>query len=238
MAGFANVTLADLQTQLAQRYDGAPFWTPDQARRAINEGLRVWNVLTGTWRTRFTAVTLPNDPYVALSGGVVKAIRVKRNGVTLDPGSIDGFDMGLPNWEGRPGVPRYWAPVSLTLIALAPPDAIGGAQILVDAISPAPILINPGDYLNLGSEEISTLLGYALHVLSQSQGLAALTATQPLYLAFMRGAAIRNDVLATSSFYRELLGLDRLRFDRPLHPAPGGSTTSAAGSVPAAQGGS
>ena len=231
---FHNVTLAELQTQLAERYDGAPFWTADQSRRAINEALRIWNVLTGTWRARFTYPTVPSAPYMPLSGGVVKAIRVSLAGATLDPGSIDGFDMGLPNWEGVPGTPRYWAPVSLTLIALAPPPAFGlaGANaVVVDVIAPAPILVNAGDFLDLGSEELSTLLGYALHVLAQSQGLEALKATHPLYLAFFRAAALRNAVLSASSFYRGLLGLDRLRFRRPIREdesapaAPAGAVT-------------
>src|SRR4029077_17974261 len=112
-------------------------------------------------------------PYVPLSGGVIKALKVNWNGTPLDPTSLSGLDLRFPNWEGTKGTPRYWAPVSLTLLVIYPADT-GIHASLVDAYSPAPILINGGDFLNLGSEEIHTLLSYALHVLAQSQGIEAI----------------------------------------------------------------
>lgn len=227
---FTNVTLADLKTQLAQRYDGSPYWSADQARRAINEGLRIWNALTATWRQQYSFTTLPNDSYLGLTGGIRKAIRVQVSGVTLDQTTIADLDFGFPNWEGTIGTPRYWAPVSLTLIAFYPAPLLGALPVLIDAISPAPILVNDGDYLNLGSEELSTLLGYALHVLAQSQGITALKATRPFYLAFFKAGAERNATLKASAWYRSMLLSDRSRIAQSRgmqDPMLAGAPTSA-----------
>lgn len=227
---FQNVTLATLQTYLSQRYDGQPFWTADQARRAINEGLRIWNVITGAWRASpsISLQTVPNDPYLPVGETVEKVTQVKIGTRTLNQASIFGLDDFFPGWEGMttqtPGVspsPRYWAPVGLTEIALFPADAIVNgvpfsSTLTVDGIVAAPILVNAGDLINLGSEEINTLLGYALHVLSFSKGITALQATRPLYLAFFKAAAARNAIFAASSLYRKIIGRDFLRTSAPM----------------------
>ena len=234
MAGFQNTTLAQLQTQLAERYAGRIFWSADAARRAINEAMRIWNVLVGQWHTNYPFVTLAGDPYVPMTGGVFKALRVKYNSVALNMSSLDALDARFPNWRSTSGTPSLWAPVSLTTVVIYPNDAVGGNAISVDAYSPAPILVNPGDFINLGSEEFSTLLGYALHVLSQSAGIADLKSTQGLYVAFMKAAAVRNEYFANSSFYRKLIGLDRMRFNDPARTIDA-QTVAAAGA--ATQGG-
>jgi hypothetical protein len=215
MAGYVTYTLTQIETQLAERYDGRIFWSSDQARRAINEAMRVWNVLVGQWRTLYTFASLPNDPYVPLTGGVFKALRVKYNGTALNLSSLNALDARFPNWRSTSGTPFLWAPVSLTTVVIYPMDAVGGTTITVDAYSPAPILVAAGDFINIGAEELSTLLGYALHVLSQSLGVAALTSTRPQYVQFMKAAAVRNEYFANSSFYRKLIGLDRMRFGDP-----------------------
>jgi hypothetical protein len=212
MAGYVTYTLTQIETMLAERYDGRIFWSADQARRAINEAMRVWNVLVGQWRTLYSFTSLPNDPYVPLTGGVFKALRVKYNSDALNLSSLNALDARFPNWRSTAGTPYLWAPVSLTTVVIYPNDGVGGTAITVDAYSPAPILVAAGDFINIGSEELSTLLGYALHVLSQSLGVAALKSTQPQYIQFMKAAAVRNEYFANSSFYRKLIGLDRMRF--------------------------
>lgn len=226
---FQNTTLTTLLARLADRYDGAPFWSADQARRAINEGLRIWNVITGTWKGAFSMTTVPNDPFMFIAGTMVKGTRVMINGKILAPSSLFAFDHGLHNWEGStsasggvvPNAPVYWAPVGLTVIAIYPADAtVLGSPMVVDGIRSTPILVNGGDYIDLGDEEINTLLGYALHVLSFAKGIDALTQTKALRLAFFRSAAERNDTFKASSAYRRIMGLDRTRFLAPMQQTP------------------
>ncbi len=217
---FTTTTLATLQTRLAERYDQQPFWTADQARRAINEGLRIWNAITGTARATAALQTVPNDPFLPVGGTVEKVTRVRMGTRTLNPTSLFDLDQLIPNWEAQttatggsvPTAPRFWAPVGVTEIALWPADAsIPPSALTVDGIVAAPILVNPGDFLTLGDEEINTLLGYALHVLSFAKGSAALQATRPLYLAFLKSATEQSTNLGARSLYRKIVGLDRTR---------------------------
>lgn len=243
MTAFQNTTLATLQARLAERYEGQAFWTADQARRAINEGLRIWNVITGTWRARSAGLlTIPNDPYLFVGGAVEKVTQVKIGTRVLNPVSIDQLDQLVGNWEGTTAPAatscRFWAPVGITEIALFPADAAPAQQaVSVDGIVAAPILVNVGDFLDLGDEEINTLLGYALHVLSFAKGAAAIASTRPLYIAFIKAAAARNAVFAASSLYRKLIGIDFMRYALPMRSEPAAATGEALVASQAGEGG-
>lgn len=237
---FTNTTLTTLLARLAEKYDAQPFWTADQARRAINEGLRIWNAITGMWRSATVTNTVPNDPYLFVSGTLVKGTRVSIGGRVLVASSLFGFDHGLTNWEGSttlsggvvPTEVSYWAPLSLTVIALYPADAaVAGHPITIDGVRSTTILVNGGDFIDMGDDEINTLLGYALHVLSFSKGIEALTKTLPLKLAFFNAAAMRNDVFKASSLYRRIIGMDRSRFSQPMQAPPGNTETALVQSI-------
>lgn len=226
---YTNTTLTTLLARLADRYEGQPFWTSDQGRRAINEGLRVWNALTGFWKAPFNATTLTNDPYLFIDGTLVKGNRVTVGGRVLIPSSLFAFDHGLRNWEGArttdggmvPSAVSYWAPVGPMVIALYPADAsVAGQPVIVDGVRNTPILVSGGDFIDLGDEEINTLLGYALHTLSFSKGIDALNKTRPMRTAFFKAAAEQNDTFKASSAYRRIIGLDRTRFMTPMQDPP------------------
>ncbi len=218
---FQNTTLASLQTQLAQKYEGQPFWTADQARRAINEGLRVYNLITGMYRESTSVPLVPDDPHVYVGGSLVKGTRVRILGRTLTLTSISALDRLVPNWQGvntasggsTPTQPVYWCPVGLTEIQIYPKidPSLLGTNATIDGVRSTPLLVNPGDYLNMGDEEISALLGYALHVLCFAKGIDALARTKPMWVTFIRTCALRNASFAASSLYRKMIGYDRLR---------------------------
>lgn len=222
--GYQNTTLTQLLQRLSERTEFQPFWTSDQARRAINEGLRLWSLITGTWQTAFASTTVPNDPYQVITGTLVKGTRVTINGQRLYQSSLFALDRSIRNWEGTttatagaPTRPMYWAPVGLTEIAIYPADAtVLGSPLIVDGVRDATLLVNAGDFLDLGDEEINTLLGYALHVLSFYKGAEALARTRPLFVAFFHAAAKRNAVFAASNLYRKVVGVDWTRYDRPM----------------------
>lgn len=225
---FTNTTLATLQARLIERYDGQVFWTADQARRAINEGLRIFNAITGVWRGSTALITIPNDHFLFVGGALVKGTRVSMGGRILAPSSLYGLDYGIGNWEratvatggDHPSQVVYWAPVGLTEIAIYPAE-VANLPILIEGVRSTTILVNPGDFLDLGDEEIDTLLGYALHVLSFAKGITAIEKTKPLLIAFYKAAAKRNAVFEASSLYRRLIGLDKTRITRPIEmPAP------------------
>lgn len=223
---YTSTTLADLQTALAERYEDQPFWTADHARRAINEGLRVYNLITGMYRAANVVPLIPDDTHVYVGGTLVKGTRVKVAGNYLTLTSINALDKLVPNWQGVntasggdvPTTPRFWCPVGLTEIQIYPKidPTLLGLTATIDGVRSTPELVNPGDYLNMGQEEISTLLGYALHVLCFGKGIATLQKTFPLRIAFFKACALRNATFEASSLYRKIIGYDRTRAQQPM----------------------
>lgn len=227
---YQQVTLATLKARLAERYESVPYWTADEARRALNEGLRIWSAATGFWRTPYLTQTVPNDPYVALPGTLVSGSRVTWNDLPLEPASLFDFDYQIPNWRGTttatagaPTRPLYWARVGLTQLAIYPADAfasVGGTHaLLVNGIRSTPILISDPDWVDLGQEQFDVLLGYAAHVLAFKLGGQALIATYPGWLALLTAAAQENRQFAASAFYRRVTGADALRRSLPAERA-------------------
>jgi hypothetical protein len=218
---YTQVTLGTLKARLADRYEAVPYWTPEEARRALNEALRIYSAATGFWRTVVSVPTVPNDHYVALPGTLVQAARVTWNGLPLEPVTLTDLSWGIRNWRrtttatpGAPPRPVYWARASLTLLAIYPADAfasVGGTHALqVNGVRQTPILINDSDFVDLGQEQFDVLLGYAQHVLAFKIGGQALVSTYPGWLAFLQAAARENRQFAKSLFYRKVMGLDVL----------------------------
>lgn len=220
---YQAVTLSQLQTQLAQRTESSPWWSAEEARLALNEGLRVWNAITGCWTDKFYPTPIPNDPWVPLPGAMTQATRVLWDKVPLEKGSLADFDYGIPNWRnavsgatGHPARPSYWAPVALNLLVLYP--AMSTAQfpgsLEVAGVHQTPLLVNAGDFVDLGQEQHDVLLGYALHALSLKVGGQRLVDSYAGWIAFLTAGAAENRQFAASKFYRRLLGLDAQRWVR------------------------
>ncbi len=223
---YQQITLGTLKARLADRYDQVPYWTAEDARRALNEGLRIYSAATGCWRAPFLRPTVPNDPYVAVPSTLVNAARVTWNDLPLEPASLFDFDSLFPNWRltttataGAPSRPVYWARISLNLLVIYPADAfvsIAGTHALqINGVRNTPILTIDPDFVDLGQEQFDVLLGYAAHVLAFKLGGEALTSTYPGWLAFLRAAAQANQQFAASQFYRRVVGLDQQRRMRP-----------------------
>ncbi len=243
---YLQVSLGTLKARLADRYESVPFWTPEEARRAINEGLRIWSCATGFWRQAILVPTVPNDSYVAVPGTLVQAARITWNGLPLEPASLFDFSYYLPNWRGvttaTPGAPTrpvYWARAGLALFAIYPADAYasvtGTHAVLVNGIRSTPTLVNDGDFVDLGQEQFDVLLGYAQHVLAFKVGGTALTASYPAWLAFLKAATQQNRQFAASSYYRKLMGLDQARRLSPPETAVPGAVDEALQQIEQAQ---
>jgi hypothetical protein len=251
---YQTQTLTTLLARLALRYEQAVYWTPAAATMALAEAMRLWNLFTGLSRLTASVLTTENDSYIDLttaSTGIaapqwlkITRVRIPSPARELNPTSLAGLDLSFPGWErhttltaaGVGTAPRYWAPAGMARLAIYPADTTilaggnGPRTLAIDAIVCANVLVAGTDYLDLGDEELTALLGYALHVLSFSKGADALAATRPLYLAFLKAAADRNAVFAASSLYRKITGLDWTRLAYPLRSA---SSTAAAAALTA-----
>lgn len=228
---YTSTTLAELTDLMAARWDQSVFWTPDEARLALNEALRDWNLLTGTWRARITRSTEAGVPEVSLTTSLTFGMRVRLStGAPLHPTSYTELDLARPSWRLEttasggevPTAPLFWAPLSLTIIAIWPATAGAGTNnLLVDGVAATPVLAELGDTVDAGEEEIDLLVDYAVHCAAFKEGGARWKATRPFFLAFLQGAAERNSLLKTKQAFRRIAGLDR---KRDLSPTKGALT--------------
>lgn len=205
--------LATLRARLQDKYEGVPFWADEEARLAINEGLRFWNVLTGFWKARVLVETTEGTVWYGVPTTLLCLIRADFNSTPMTQDSLEDIDLGRSNWEAEttadggdvPNVLTLWMPAGTTLFAAWPADAIGANVIMLDGIALAPVLVNNFDVVDLGEEEINALLGYALHILTWKIGGEIFTNTLDLYKAFIAHAALRNGRLMASKAFRQLL---------------------------------
>lgn len=214
---YGQVTLTQLQAQLAEKYDSAAFWTAEEARRAINEGIRVYNMLTGFWRTTIPLTLIPNDPYLSLPGSLTYRTRfvLPSTGKNLDPASLFDMDNGRPNWRAEntssggtvPNTPKLWIPAGITLVFIWPAVTVN-TTVNVDGIVTAPQLVNPGDFIDIGQEELGPLLNYALHVLMFKEGGLRFKNTMKYYKDFIEACAQKNGRIRLSNLWRWVQGLD------------------------------
>jgi hypothetical protein len=226
---YQQVTLAQLLEQLESSYESAPFWTRPQAIRYINQMLRLWNLLTGTWKQKvLVASPSPSSPYVVIPGSLTYSTQVVwgPTGQPLRPTSLAELDAGAPRWEEATGVPTLWAPVGLTLIAVYPADPTGGLPFLIDGVARTPTLAALTDFVDLGSQDATAIAHGALYPASFLRGAAALKAAEPYMREFVEAARQQNSRLSSSSYYRKFLGLDDGMANRevvPRAPSQGGA---------------
>lgn len=215
------VTLADLKVLLKARWDDVVFWTDEEARLAINEALRDWNLLTGRWRRRLTLSTGAGTVEYAIASTILYGMRVKvGTSPALTPTSILELDLGRPTWRSEttttggdvPAVPTLWAPVSIQRIAIWPATAAAGTNnLFVEGVSNTPVLVEDGDFVDLGEEIQGYIVDMALHVAAFKEGGPRWRSTKAFFTAFLQAAAEENSVLKANQAYRRYAGLDRRR---------------------------
>jgi len=226
---YTQTTLAELQTLMAQRWDSVVFWTPEEARLALNEALRDWNLLTGRWRERVLLSVAAGDPEIALPGTITYGLRLTTAaGWPLIPSSLSELDLGHPPWRsetistpGAPDRPIVFAPLSLTRLAIWPTYPVAMPLALyLDGVMATPVLTLPTDTVNLGEEIVDVISDMALHVAAFKEAGDRWRATRPYFEAFLQAAADENSLLKTSQAYRRWAGLDRRRDLQPSTGAP------------------
>lgn len=208
---YQQVTRAQLRTRLTQRWDQTPFWTTADANDAINEALRVYNLLTGYWRTTTVEVLSPNDPFVPLDSTMLSGTRVNWQDRPLVKTTIDALDRLEVSWRtqtiasggGVPTRPTLWAPIALNLFIIWPADT-QSRQIVVDGVRATPVLTDDAQYVDIGEEELSTLVGYALHAAALSAGMPTLARTVGGWKGLLEAGQLRNQQLRASTPLRQV----------------------------------
>jgi hypothetical protein len=220
---YTTTTLARLQLMMVQRWDQVVFWTAEEARLALNEALREWNLLTGRWRTTVSLDVTAHVPEIALPAVMTYAMRVTTAaGAPVIPSSILELDLAEPAWRQQTApTPILWAPVSLTQIAIWPASATSViAALHCDGVLRTPELSAPTDLVDLGEEIIDVIVDMALHITAFKEAGDRWRATRPYFEAFLQAAADENALLKTNQAYRRWAGLDRRRDLQPSTGAP------------------
>lgn len=218
---YTATSLADLKVLMAQRWDSSVFWTGEEARLALNESLRDWNLLTGRWRRRVALSSLAATPEITLPATMTYGMRVRMaTGAPLHPTSILELDLGRPTWRTEttatggdvPTAPLLWAPLSLLTIVIWPPTVGAGASNLeADGVSDTPILLQDADTIDLGEEIVDYIVDFAIHIAAFKEAGPRWRATRVFFTAFLEAAAQENGLLKTNQAYRRFAGLDRRR---------------------------
>lgn len=226
---FAVTTLADLKALLRQRTDGSVWWVDEEARLALNEALRLWNLLTGRWRRRVTLSTGAGTVEYALPSTLIYGTRVLSVGRALTATSTLELDLMRPTWRSEttasggavPTVPLLWAPISIQRIAIWPATAgIVLSGLTIDGVSNTPVLVEDADFIDASEEVVDYLADFALHVLAFTGERSVWLATRLLYQQFLQAAAEENGVLKRNLRFRKYAGLDRRRDLQPAKDAP------------------
>lgn len=205
---YTTYDLDDLKVRMESRWDGVPFWDDTEARLAVNEALLMWNALTGFWKRRVTFSTVIGQQDYTLPATMVFGMRIEYNSVPIEPSSLAEMDEGRPGWQGQANAtPKVWIPLDLNQIRLWPaPSAVG--TLTVDGVSATPTLTYDGETVDIGSEALNAILGYALHIVALKEGGARFVATMPLYQAFLAAAAEENNQLLQSALFLHAMGQD------------------------------
>lgn len=215
---YAAVTLAQLRTSAGLRWEDTPFWTTADIDDAINEGLRVWNMLTGYWKTTANITTVANQHFYTLNTSLTYAtiFHYQNNPIMQDVSK--SIDNGRPTWQSEttasggdvPTVPKMWMKFGVKLVAFWPAPALV-QTIVAEGVAKTPVLSAAGDFVDIGEEELAYIEGYAIHRASLKLGGDVWKSTFHFYREFIEGASIRNEFLKASSFYRRVMGPDLLR---------------------------
>ena len=208
--------LDDLKLKMEDRWDSTPFWDDKEAQNAINEALKVWNSMTGFWKTRDLVTVVAGTTLYELPGSIVFGFRVEYQSRQLTPTSTFEMDGAYPGWEVHTGsAPQKWMPIDLSTIQIYPIPTIGGGSLTVDGIAATPQLIYDVDHIQMGSDGLNAIVGYALHAVALKEGGARFDATMKYFQEFLAAAAVLNDQLTKSEMFRHFMKVDTKREEQP-----------------------
>jgi hypothetical protein len=216
LSAYQRVNLDTLVQRLSER-SGPTFWTDAEKRRAINEALRVWAVMTGQWQRTFKILSVSGQIFYDVPRQIVSLQRIRYNvGTVLYPTSIPELDYGIPNWQkANAGTPQLWAPVGLDKFALYPAAGADGTNLTLEGLALTPALLKGGDFVDLGDEELNRILDYGQHYLSFKEGGSEWNATGALMSEFVQAAGLRNSRIVASALFSKYMGQHKSEEQRP-----------------------
>lgn len=225
---YAQITRAQFRQLIKNQLGLAAsvFWRDDELNQIGQEALRMFNLLTGYWKTRVTILTTVTtgipDAWYVLPNTVNSNMRVSWQGFALTPTSLFDLDFGRPAWESEtttsggdvPTRPTLFGIGALNLIAIWPADNAGGTVMTIDGLQSTPILANDIDLLNVGQEEMTGILDLCQLLAVFKEGGKEFSAAQEQFKTFLKAAGERNSMLRASATWRKYMGMDKSKSSR------------------------
>ena len=118
-------------------------------------------------------------------------IQWELQGIPVLPSGILESDVYDPDWHNSSDAPIELLTLGNNLVSTNP-IADGIYAITVDAIVNAPVPTADADFLQIGRQDLTAILGYAEHIASFKLGTAEFMATMPLFEDFLRQAVAHN----------------------------------------------
>lgn len=122
------------------------------------------------------------------------------NGITVPVLSVTDMDSFRPSWPNSSGRPVMLAVFHHWVVPYPVPDGV--YSITLDVIRPAPIPALGTDFLNLGPEQLDSIMDYTQHIAAFKQGGMEFSVTQQKFEDFIRLAGVHNQRLNASSVFR------------------------------------
>ena len=144
-------------------------------------------------------------------------MRLECNGVPVALDAIAKLNSLHPFWQNTPGTPSLVG-VAYDQIALGCiPNAV--YSLSADVVRSAPLPTGPGDFIQLGREELPYIFDYCRHILCFKLGGSEFLATMPLFDNFLKGAMQRNKILAAKARYLDPIMNQAIKDDDLEEPA-------------------
>ena len=173
----------------------------------------MWHALVGEWTFSVTIpVVASQGHYYSVPSQLISVQRIKFNGSSIALGSQEEWDYGRPGWEGITGTPEEWTPLGINMFALRPAPTTG--TITLEGYKETPILFSDGEFVDLGDEHFSDLLGYGQHVLCFKEGTTEQTNSASLLQQFISSAGDQSSSLRAMNVYKNAMGLPRDQSER------------------------
>lgn len=137
---------------------------------------------------------------VKIATAHIHGLQWELQGVPKIPSSVTDYDIYDANWHNVTATPTGLLLIGQNLIAVNP-IADGIYSVTADVIRNAPVPILDADFIQLGRQDLETVLGYAEHIASFKLGGAEFLATMPLFDTFIKQATAYNARLFTINEY-------------------------------------
>ena len=186
-----SITRANLVSRVYSRLEGnSAFYPLEEVSDAINEAIRLINLITGFLQATGTVTTVAGQSIYSVPSSVLIPTRVSLNGRYLNKTTVRRLGHAEPTWMRDTTATTHrptqdWCPIGLKSFAIYPADANSGKILSVTGVAEPTILVNDSDAIQYPSEFADAIEEYAAHACMIKGGGTVSKAAMVSYQGFM-----------------------------------------------------